>query len=39
MEEKRALLDAAMETNDGNCITAILLLLKRTVDESMSSTH
>lgn len=32
LEEKVALLDAAIATNDGNCIIAILLFIRRTLD-------
>ena len=32
MEEKRALLDAAVATCDGNCIMTILLFIRRTLD-------
>lgn len=33
MEEKKELLDQAIATLDGNCIMAVLLFIKKTVDE------
>ena len=37
MDEKRALLDAAIATCDGNCITTILLFIRKTLEFSMCS--
>lgn len=37
MDEKRALLDAAIATCDGNCITTILLFIRKTLEFSMYS--
>ena len=35
MGEKKALMDAAVATNEGNCIMAVNLFIKKTVDECM----
>ena len=34
MSEKKALLDAAIQTYDGNCITAVLIFMRKTVNQS-----
>ncbi len=36
MEDKLQLLDAAIATNDGNCIMAMVLFIRRTVNEGTS---
>ena len=32
MDQKRALLDAALDTFDGNCITTVLLFIRKTLN-------
>ena len=34
MSDKRALLDAAIQTYDGNCIMAVLIFMRKTVNQS-----
>ena len=34
MSEKASLLDAAIQTYDGNCIMAVLVFIKKTVNQS-----
>jgi hypothetical protein len=35
MEQKRALLDAALDTHDGNCITTVLLFIRKTLNHQI----
>ena len=37
MEQKRALLDAAIDTFDGNCVMTVLLFIRKTLNHREST--